>query len=331
MKVKSDKKCIQYKVKEGETISQILNNQSLSPIYGKNGSLLKTLKMNNRKGKSEYLIYKDDILCLPEKTTQLEKQNKKEIINNITSEDKYLYLMKPINQEEKSKKNTNIVQKENPIKSQNFHMIYTEAGIRYLEIIKNDPNSNIGTSAELLSKMMLSIEVGLIQKWHPKFQSYFGINYTSPQIMKSDTSIDIKNNIVPLGNFIGGIKYHFLPHAYGQIEYGYGDDLSFTEVNTRTIQMEKITTAKLNILGGFTMFEYNAFELQGEFAYLLNTQLNNEPQIGKGYEGAIVSTYHGKDWNFKVRPYYKRYKIINVQTVFDHTETGILFRLSLDL
>ncbi|WP_186643943.1 LysM peptidoglycan-binding domain-containing protein [Fluviispira vulneris] len=65
---KFNNKCTTYTVKNGDTIIQILKTHKLRPIFGKNGSLQKTLKINKREGKKGYLIRPGNSLCLPDKT-----------------------------------------------------------------------------------------------------------------------------------------------------------------------------------------------------------------------------------------------------------------------
>lgn len=271
----------------------------MTPIYGINGSLNKVLQLNPKLPIHNYTFKDGEILCLMDST---------------------------------NKENKNPDQKINSNKLPNFQMVYVEGGIRYLKLI--DQDSTTETSAKLLSRMIINSEVGLIQKWHPQIQSYLGINYSVSQIMESDTAVVIGDSIIRLTNFLVGMKYFFLPYAYGQIELGYGDTLLFRAINSNTIQMEKMSTAKLKLLGGLTMLEYEAWGFHGELAYLLNKPFNNEiysSQIGKGYEGALVSTYQGTGWDFRVRLYHTKYETRIPPVVFDDTEVGLLLRLAVDL
>ncbi|MBX9840153.1 MAG: hypothetical protein K2X69_17780 [Silvanigrellaceae bacterium] len=305
-----NKKCNKYTTSNGENLIQILRNKSMTPIYGIDGSLNKTLQLNPNLPINNYTFKDGEILCLMDSPSKSEEKNQtiKESIK--ISHD----------------------QKTNLNESQNFQMVYVEGGIRYLRLIENDSDTN--TSALLLSRAMISAEGGLIQKWHPKFQSYFGINYAVSQIMQSDTSIVIGDSIIRLTNFFVGGKYFFLPYVYGLIGFGYGDELLFRAVNSQTIQVEKMSTAKLKFLGGLTMYEYRSFGFYGELAFLLNTPYNNEiyySQIGKGYEAALATTYQGTGWDFRARIYYTRYETTIPPVVFDYTEVGLLLRLAVDL
>ncbi len=60
-----NERCTTYIVKNGDTIIQILKTHKLRPVFGKSGSLQKTLKINKREGKKGYLILPGNSLCLP--------------------------------------------------------------------------------------------------------------------------------------------------------------------------------------------------------------------------------------------------------------------------
>ncbi len=305
----TNKKCNKYIASEGESLIQILRSKFMTPIYGVDGSLDKTLQLNPNLPINNDTFKGGEILCLVDTTNQEDQNN-------------------PI------KENTNIITDQNKYQndSKNFQIAYVEGGSRYLKLSEKDASS--GTSATLLSRMIISAETGLIQKWYPHFQSYFGINYAVSQIMQSDTSVVIGDNIIRLTNFFSGAKYQFLPYAYGQMELGYGDELIFRAVSSQTIQVEKMSTAKLKFLGGITMHQYGSFDFNGELAYLLNMPFNNQvysSQVGMGYEGALVSVYQGIGWDFRARLYYTNYKTNVPPVVFNYAELGFLLRLAVDL
>jgi hypothetical protein len=291
-------KCLEYKTKEGESLIEILIAQKRTPLYGINGSFNQTLSLNPNIKINNPTFKEGEVICLEDisKTKNPENNSNKENLED--------------------NKNSN-------------HMVYVEGGVKYLRLIEKD-NDN-GTSATLLSRPMIITEGGLIQKWTPNFQSYFGINFGISQIMQSDTSVVIGDDIIRLTKYILGVKYYFLPDLYGNVEYGYGDELLFRAINTNTMQVEKMATAKLKALGGYTFLNFENLKFHGEAAFLINTPFNNEiyaSQIGTGYEAALISSYETKDWEVRARLHYSRY-ITNIPPVtFDYTEIGILLRLS---
>ena len=291
-------KCMEYKTKEGESLIEILRSQKRIPIYGINGSFNQTLSLNPNIKKNNPKFKEGEVICL-------ESIQKSQTLENSLVQEK---------QEDKDNSN---------------HMVYFEGGGKYLRLIEKD-NDN-GTSAKLLSRLMISVEGGLIQKWTPSLYSYFGINFGVTQIMQSDTSVVIGDDIIRLTNYFLGIKYYFFPDFYGNMEYGYGDALLFRAINSNTMQVEKMATAKIKILGGYTFLNFEKLKFNGEAAFLINTPFNNEiyaSQIGTGYEAAFVSSYETKDWEVRARLHYSRY-ITNIPPVtFDYTEIGILLRLS---
>ncbi|WP_397602008.1 hypothetical protein [Silvanigrella sp.] len=64
----SENNCQKYTVLENENIVFILKKHSLYPIFGKEGSLAKTYKLQSKNSnKNKNLVYKGDIICLPQK------------------------------------------------------------------------------------------------------------------------------------------------------------------------------------------------------------------------------------------------------------------------
>ena len=106
----------------------------------------------------------------------------------------------------KIQKPENLSDKENNENSN--HMVYFEGGAKYLRLIEKD-NDN-GTSATLLSRLMISAEGGLIQKWTPIFHSYFGINFGVTQIMQSDTAVVIGDDTMATAKLKTLVGYTFL-------------------------------------------------------------------------------------------------------------------------
>ena len=64
----SENNCQKYTVLENENIVFILKKHSLYPIFGKEGSLAKTYKLQSKnKNENKNLVYKGDVICLPQK------------------------------------------------------------------------------------------------------------------------------------------------------------------------------------------------------------------------------------------------------------------------
>ncbi|WP_233231075.1 hypothetical protein [Silvanigrella aquatica] len=289
-------KCNIYKAEEGEKLIEILRKKSLLPIYGEEGSFKKTLEANPNIPVNNPEFHEGQTICLAE-----ENINKSDVNKTKTP-------------------------------SRNNQMFYIEGGGRYLRL--DDTDSSTGTSASLLSRMIVSMDAGLIQKWTPDLQTYIGINYAVSQIMESDTSVVIGGSIIRLTNFIFGAKYQFDPRIYGQMELGYGDELLFRAVTVNTIQVEKMSTAKLKTLAGYTLYTDGNFGFHGELGFLINTPFNNEiyrANLGTGFEAALAGSYQGEDWDFKARVYYTKHQTNIPPVLFTYYETGILMRLSVDL
>lgn len=82
-KVYANESFISYKVLPNDTLSKILKNHSLTPIYGENGYLSRTLKLNPEKEKSQGdFIFTGETILLPKKDVFEKKFITKTIINN---------------------------------------------------------------------------------------------------------------------------------------------------------------------------------------------------------------------------------------------------------
>jgi hypothetical protein len=69
---KEKEQCIKYRFQKGDTLKDVLIRKNLVPLYGKNGTLEKTLKMNNRKMTSK--IKEGELLCLAKSSSDLVNQ-----------------------------------------------------------------------------------------------------------------------------------------------------------------------------------------------------------------------------------------------------------------
>ncbi|WP_338634779.1 LysM peptidoglycan-binding domain-containing protein [Spirobacillus cienkowskii] len=81
----SNKNCTTYQVKKGDTLISILKSQHLFPVFGKKGSLNKTLAINNKETKNANFLKIKEILCLPNKIeneSNSHEEDSKKIENN---------------------------------------------------------------------------------------------------------------------------------------------------------------------------------------------------------------------------------------------------------
>ncbi len=230
-----------------------------------------------------------------------------------------------------------LVEKENDNNKELFvenslQAFYLEGGIKYLRLIEKDSIS--GTSAKLLSRPIAMIEAGLEQKWRYDFKSYLGINYSISEIMQSDSSVVIGDNIIRLTNYFAGLNYKFNNIFYTDFLISYGDILVVRAISDHVLKIEKMSNTKLKLLGGIKFLELDAFIFNTEIGLLLNSKFENEiynADYGKGYEGAIIVAYPNKGWELRSRLFYSHYTT-NVQPVeFDYTEIGLMLRLTVDL
>lgn len=286
--------CNYYKAKEGETYTEILRKNRLLPIYGAEGSFEKNLENNKHITRNNYTFTEGEELCL-EKPLETSSAFK--------------------NNEEK-----------------NFQKVYSEIGSHYLRIIDDDPQSQ--TKAVLLSRLLGSAELGLIQAWNPLMRTHLGIRYEASQIMQSDTAIVIGESIFQLIHLNAGIQYQFNPKIYGKFDFNYGDELVFRAIDFETIMLEKIPTTKFKLLGGYKLFENQYFNIYGELGFSLHKPFENEvykANFGKGYEFAVTANHQNKDWEFQSRLYFSRYWTVIKPINFDYSEVGISFTLATDL
>lgn len=86
----AEEEYITYKVLKNDTLTNILKNHSLKPIYGKSGSLTKTLKLNPQKQETHgNLIFIGEVLLLPKKMTQSNLFDDKKSSQDALKEDKH--------------------------------------------------------------------------------------------------------------------------------------------------------------------------------------------------------------------------------------------------
>ncbi|KAB8033731.1 LysM peptidoglycan-binding domain-containing protein [Fluviispira multicolorata] len=303
-------KCNKYIADKKEHLIYILRKKNLYPLYGKDGSFQKTVELNKNLNLEDPYIEAETSICLPES-----------ISNN--TEDKTQILKA---QDESKKIEISKSYEENP------NLFYTEFGIKYLRLTGTDTSNN--TSSTLLSRAILFAEAGFIQKWDQNFSTYFGISYAISQILQSDTKIVIGDSIIRLTNILVGAKYKFYPRFYAALQLSYGDELVYRAMNNTTIQVEKMSSAKMKNTAGYTFLDYNELSFQAELSYLFNTSFNNEiynSSIGQGFEAALIQSYEGKGWEFRSKIYYLRDYTRVTPVKFDYTEIGLLIQFAGEL
>ena len=319
----TDNNYLIYKVKKGDTLSEILEKHKLSPIYGKNNYLDRTIKMNPGKMKTNGdLIHLSEILYLP---IIIKKINK----YNLATEAKQSIYIKNITEPKqptliKDASNKYTVAKEENEKSIPINLKFY-AGARYLTLQEYQKQSGVYTDFHSSESPIIGVDC--INNWNDKFSTYFGLEGIYAKIEGPSNYILTKDEAYLFNAHIG-FNYLTDYRFYIQNEYFITPDVVY-QLNGITMNAQLIYTLNTKILGGLTFFESGGLKLQAEAAYILTSPFYWSPSnFGNGYEGALKIIYQASAFDIGARIYYTDRNIITNQVISNNKEIGLIGEVS---
>jgi hypothetical protein len=254
-----------YEVKENDTLSLIVQSQVSGPIWGRNGSLKKVLKLNPQITNPD-LIFPGEVIVLNAK--------KKEVKGEAQ---KIAAIKKPVSP------------------SRSFHLEFSHA-FTSLNMI----DSATGADSELASKLHLSLEGKYLQHWSSRFKSFVGIrlgwiSFENPN--SHERSLSSKEKLMN-GIGIGG-SYELTPHLDLGVSAYYQSELFARSTSTKNVTIDAVHLPSLESTMSYKAFSLESFTLGVSMNFDLKLPAETDSydvKLGKGYGGAIfLERAPGKD------------------------------------
>lgn len=244
-------------VKRGETLSRILLNKKLKPIYGDAGSIESTLALNPSLKKSlGNKILPGQGIILP--THEEPIMSSVEEVSVKVEEDSNFT---PAVVEVKS------TEPEWPVSS-----VKAGLGLEYLRFDTTDTQTN--KSAQLLSEASPIASLRWTIHWSEKSQLYFEGSYQRYSIKKSDPAIDFVDRTGGLTSFGAGAGKKFGEDLWVNLNLHFGQDLFFFSPTATSLKTERLMITSPSISAKYPLLKKSRFSLglEGEYGLLLKSE-----------------------------------------------------------
>ncbi len=282
---KADFAVYQIEVRQDETLSEILNELGLHPIWGKNGFLSKVIRLNPKVvSKNGNLVQPGTIinLLLPMHQTELDKKISKNYIKPLSRVPAQVKpQVSPAVEPEVAKGNDDgdMVQAE------------LKFGNSRLEATDKIGGAKSTVLSELNSGVDLRLQFPMTE--HLSFFGLLGAGVEQYSNFKDGITLGgSKQNVMSYG-FGSDLHYSEKFSVRAQLEFSQG--LFLKAVDTSLINIVKISVTKASLGGKMQLFENKKFKISGQLGslYLLPTSAEDlQINSGAGYYGGLLMARH---------------------------------------
>ena len=283
-----------YIVKNGDTVSKILAERNLFPIYGVNGSLAQVLASNESLRKSKgNLIFPGmrlnlalDNLILTDSKSRLSKSSspisKKPTLKQSTQKSQSENSVSEIASDESSNKVESVVLPESDKKSLVSHSDLGIAGIsEFIRVKASDTIS--GADATLLSDASIGFRLTWGQNWSHNFRSYLSYQSLKVSIQESSSATkNLTNKENTLANYLVGAEYQQAENLKWMGTLSYGETLVSRALNSTTVAIEKLVLPSL-----FAGIEYKLYQVDNLSLQALGGLIFTMPTQQQTYDAKL--------------------------------------------
>lgn len=259
-------------VKKGETLSAILLNKKLKPIYGDNGSINSTLSLNPslQKRKGNKILPGQKIL--------------------IPTEEPIMSSVEEVSIKVEETKNFTPVVVETRTTGPEWPVSSVRAGLG-LEYLRFDTTDNqTKKSAQLLSEASPIASLRWTIHWSEKSHFYFDGSYQRYSIKKADSEIDFVNRSGGLVSFGAGAGRKFGEDLWVNLNLHFGQDLFFFSPSATSLKTERLMIASPSLSAKYPLLKKSRFSLglEGEYGMLLQNKSDEiKAKNGSFFEAAV--------------------------------------------
>ncbi len=226
-----------YIAKKGDTLSTILYQNKIRPIYGRKGMLEQILKLNPEMKKS-----KGDRIIPGEKI----------ILVKMPTEQKINMVEGPLVSADPSSPGTELEARYVSNIFEQFFFWQVSPLVSWKELTANDSNESQNSKARVLSDMSYGASVIYGMRFNPELDVYAKV-FVEKVNFSSDNSITVlKKNVTTTYLGVGT----FLKQKW-QMEAGMGDELFLTSPNTVAVEIKKVVLPQVK-----TIFKNDFYQFQ---------------------------------------------------------------------
>lgn len=296
----------QYQVKQDENLSTILLKKGITPLYGKRGSIQKTLKLNpqllHRTGK-ENTIFPDDILTLPSDSfaedisllsmtspsISTESQKHRTNEERMPASQEHVQSSEgnnaPLNPSVSQCQCAHIQAQETQIQIQSHDSAYSELTVALgsSNIRINGKEKDNNTEGHLYSEPSQDIFLNWGLHHNDKANLNFGFNLQKV-IFPNSNSRDLSGRNQILFQKYLGFNYQTTPSLSFETQIGQKDQLFYRATSTTAISLEKAPVAYGQLGLKYALYNSNSITYALKGAYLYNFSFENDHyQVNSGY------------------------------------------------
>lgn len=276
----SSQKYMEYRVLEGENISRVLFRLGLSPLWGPNGYVRKTIDLNRYSiNKDGEILYQYALIKIP----ILKKVNENLVAAPAPLPVFEVPPLLPKKQTPVLKRKTAFVQSRPIAKKEDLLYSYLEPslGAQFWELDSEEKSDN--SKAHIESKLALSFEGRLVTRWSPMFSSSIGLGQSKVSF-KQPTGKRITNADNSLSDLFVGLVFDAdenwsLGGEFHHRQNPYLRAISQTDIKIETPWMQQV---QLNLERKIIKKRNGYFSVRLSPYYLSSKKLNDF-KIESGY------------------------------------------------
>jgi len=226
-----------YIVKEGDTLSIILYQNKIRPIYGRNGMLEEVLKLNPemRNSKGDRIIPGEKIILVKMPTEQRVK-----------------VVEEPVASVEPSKIEKKIETRYISNIFEQFFYWQISPVVSWKELTATDSNASQNSKARVLSDMSYGAGVVYGMRFNPELDIYSRVFVETVNFSSDNSIIILKKNVITTYLGVGTVY-----KKRWQLEVGMGDELFLTSPNAVSVEIKKVTLPQVK-----TIFKDDFYQFQ---------------------------------------------------------------------
>lgn len=259
-----------YEVQAGDTLSSILYEHKALPVYGKKGSLIKTISINpflyGQKG--NYIVPRSKIK-IPQQETDLQQYKKTErTISSISAE--------PVktNQSDLKTPSTSVAEMEVMHPEKKFgSLISIKPHVSYSGLFATQISN--GAKATLKSGLNFGTALEWNKNWNDGLGSYIKFDFNKVSFEKP-TNRELLNSSLNLGSIAFGMNFIFEKWSLG-LELSAEERVVLDALSLTEVQINKINSTNIAVMPGCKLFENDSgmLGLQGYLGYSASASNSN--------------------------------------------------------
>lgn len=313
---------VEYKVLQGETLSQILyDKMKLSPVYGKNGLINKVVNKNRRSVlKKGDLIREGDVLLIPqginhsdELETQIigyhqlgpTKQGPLMVVSDDPKITRHISSSDFNNSNNSNDSNEEFEKKIVDVKKANEDSDFraqVQLGLRYIGIFGIEKTN--GSEGRLLTDLVPSFELSWMQYWDPDFTSRFYFAGESVRFISEQSGVNIDHSNVFNSSMGLGLNYQLNSKWNLLTDISVGQNMFYMAIGSRELQINQVPLMSLHPQFKRALIKKGPYELSffGGVSYYSASQFDTYSiNTGYGYNGGIMLSQQFKSVKFSCK------------------------------